>query len=218
MAVAWRRKKSSARGTLALAVKLVNTAKAELRGRGWRIFDGDVDLVTTGGAYKGAVDALADLGGDANALLALVEVKARHSVGNTEVHAARICNDLDQFWAKCQSSRLKTAWTHGMLVVLWQCSASRYFVDRDQCRAVVWRRGAPPIAPQPKARPQPKAKVAPQPKAKAAPQLVLHSMTLTEKFNVILKHLKKKGAVLDGDVVLLKDFLKVFRLANTSIP
>ena len=87
-------------------------------------------------------------------------------------------------------------------------------MDRDQCRVVVWRRGAPPIAPQPKAMPQPKAKVAPQPKAKAAPQLVLHTMTLTEKFNAILKHLKKKGAVLDGDLVVLKDFLKVFRLAN----
>ena len=153
--------------TMALALKLVDVARAQVRLRGWRVFDGDVDLTTTSGLHKGAVDALADKD-DAVSALALVELKVRRLVGQDglENEAMSLCSSLDQKWAAHVVPRLKAAWARGVVVMLCQSSPCKLFLGRNVCRVVVWSRGSPLTLAAPNARAQ--AKAAPQPKAKDA--------------------------------------------------
>ena len=208
--------------TLALALKLVDVAKSQLRARDWRVFDGDIDLVTPSGIVKGAVDGVADQSKDVTSL-GLVELKVRalSSQHALDTEAAALCSTLDGFWSMHRPARLKTPWTHGILVVLCQRSTSRYFTNLDQCRVVEWKRGGPPDAPaarrplpvpQPKAAPRPRAAPPPraaQPPRAAAPQLVRSSPAA--RWDALLKDLRKTGDV-SGDDVLLTAFLRRLQL------
>ena len=62
-----------------LALKFWERSVASVREKGWRVFDGDVDMRTACGNPKGAVDGLADKDGDMSCL-ALVEIKVRRGV------------------------------------------------------------------------------------------------------------------------------------------
>ena len=211
--------------TVALALRLVEVAKSEVRARDWRVFDGDLDMTTPTGIVKGAVDGLADKFQDVSSL-GLVELKVRNITAQhrMDAEAASLCSELDVSWEKYRISRLKAPWTHGILVMLCQRSVSKYFGFLDQCRVVVWKRGAPPsapaaprpqAAPRPKAEPRPKAapKAAPQPRA--APQLVRAS--LSARWESLLQDLRKTGDVSGGDV-LLKAFLKIYRSPKVGLP
>jgi hypothetical protein len=61
--------------TVALALKLLRTARGHLSAMGWRVFDGDLDLKNASGSHKGAVDGIADKDEELTSL-ALVELKA----------------------------------------------------------------------------------------------------------------------------------------------
>ena len=55
-----------------LALKLWERSVASVREKGWRVFDGDVDMRTACGNPKGAVDGLADKDGDMSCLALMV--------------------------------------------------------------------------------------------------------------------------------------------------
>ena len=196
---------------VSLALKLLQKSIGCVRLKGWRVFDGDVDMTTACGNHKGAVDGLADKN-DAMDCLALVEVKVRHLSSQME-DVGSLCNFLDQRWTKYKIPRLKVPWTHGILVVHYQASCSRVSVGRDSCHVHLWKRGAPPAirvqvptAPVAKAKPQAK----PAAKAIAAPAVLEQSFD--QKFRTVMKISKDRGAVVHGDWVLLKEFLRILDL------
>ena len=88
-----------------LALKLLGKARTCVSNKGWRVFDGDVDLRTASGRPKGAIDGTADKYDDLESL-ALVEVKVR-SLSAPPQQVVTLCNTLDQRWSNYEIPRLK---------------------------------------------------------------------------------------------------------------
>lgn len=181
-----------------LALKLLHKAREGVVALNWRVFDGDVDLRTSGGKHTGSVDGVADRNGDLLSSMALVELKVRKAQA-ADVQAgeeASMCSGLDQRWTRFVIPRLRAPWTHGILVVCWQVSCSRAFVERDQCRVVVWSRGSPPQASL-------ATRAAPKATAKAmaaAPRVQVRAplapaASLADKFSALVRSLQREGAV-----------------------
>lgn len=158
-------------GSFALAVKLLDDARGRVAALRWRVFDGDVDLKTNSGQHKGAVDGLADRDGVRDQV-GLIELKVRRLKEERAMQAdmANLCSDLNDKWSRYRVPRLKTNWTHGVLICFWQASVCNQCAERDTCRAIEWVRGSPPqrvqLQPAPIILP-----VQPQPKPKAQPKL-----------------------------------------------
>ena len=134
-------------GALSLSQRLVGEIWQQLHSRGWRVFGGDYDLKTSGGQRKGAVDGVAD-NLQSNGFLALIEIKVRRrKESNTlETDAAALASELDAKWNKYTVPQLKTPWTHGILITLYQVNPCRSY-SADFTRFVLWPRGAPPQQP-----------------------------------------------------------------------
>ena len=135
-------------GALSLAERLLGEIRQQLHTRGWRVFGGDYDLKTAGGHWKGAVDAVADNMQD-NGFLGLIEIKVRRrkEAGALEADASALAIELDEKWSKYTVPQLKTPWTHGILITMYQVSPTRSY-STDFCRCLVWPRGAPPKQPE----------------------------------------------------------------------
>ena len=65
-----------------LALKLWGRSVASVREKGWRVFDGDVDMRTACGKPKGAVDGLAGKDGDMSCLALMVSLDVRRPLRN----------------------------------------------------------------------------------------------------------------------------------------
>lgn len=196
--------------TLAYALKLVDKARAQVSIKRWRVLDGDLDMKTTCGNHKGAVDGLADKDGEM-ASLALVELKVRRStMPSLNAEVVSLCSALDQRWTRYKIPRLQAPWTHGILVLLCQVSCSRAFPDRDVCHVVVWGRGSPPTGPANPPRGGPRAKA----KALPVPPVAIQQVAPEQKFDRLLRKLEEQGAVEEGQWVMLKSFLTKLQLPS----
>ena len=197
-----------ARGVVSLAVTLVESARFELKRLGWRVFDGDVSYATASGHVRGAVDGVADRD-DSYDALALIEVKVRRTLSTeADMQSQRtgICCDRDEVWSKYQATRLKSPWTHGVLVILHQSCSTRRFVGKDFCRALVWTKGQPPQCALQLSVPSVSSPVSLVPRAKPAPQP--RPPTADEKFVRLWQKLQQRGVVATGGWCLLAAFLE----------
>ena len=118
-----------------------------------------------------------------------------------------ICCGRDEVWSKYQMTRLKSPWTHGVLVILHQSCSTRRTIGKDFCRALVWKRGQPPqctVQPSVSSVSSP-ASLAPraQPASRAQPVAQLQRATADDKFSRSWQKLQQRGVVETGGWCLL---------------
>jgi hypothetical protein len=122
-----------------LGAKLATQAAHVLSAAQWRVFDGDID-VKRGQRIVGAVDGVADNLGIKGST-GLVEVKVR-KFKEHGIDRAELMQGLDTFWTAHGLPRLKTPWTHGILIVIYQVNPHRSY-PRDFIELFLWARGKP---------------------------------------------------------------------------
>ena len=129
-------------GMPALAMKLMRRAAEAVFSSGWRLFDGDLDLVR-GRKHVGAVDGLADRISETKDVCC-VEIKVRERKFATKSHEP-LLSELNDTWTKSTIRRLPAPWSHGLLVLLCQVSPTRSY-PMDGSIVYTWEKDDPTMA------------------------------------------------------------------------